>query len=53
VSVLVSITVYAGKKPLEQVDPAEPLETVTLSTVVNIEQVLASPQYAAARPVYP
>ena len=53
VSALLSITVYAGKKPLEQVDPAEPIDTVTQSTVVNIEQMLASPQYAALRPSYP
>jgi type II secretory pathway pseudopilin PulG len=53
VSALVSVTVYAGKKPLEQVDPSEPLETVTLSTMVNIEQMLASPQYASVRPTYP
>jgi hypothetical protein len=40
VSVYISVSAYAGTKPFGQVKRNEPIETVTLSTIVNIEQVL-------------
>ncbi|MCX8036040.1 MAG: hypothetical protein N3D11_03080 [Candidatus Sumerlaeia bacterium] len=44
-SVYISVTVYAGAVPLEQVGPGQPLEVVTCSTIVNIESVIHDPRY--------
>jgi prepilin-type N-terminal cleavage/methylation domain-containing protein len=40
VAVYMSVTVYAGTKPLKDIKPGEPMETIRLDTEVNIEQVL-------------
>jgi len=48
-SVYISVTVYAGQTPLEQLGPNEPLETVTASTVVDVEYVMYDPRYNAMR----
>jgi type II secretory pathway pseudopilin PulG len=40
VAVYISVTVYAGTKPLKELKPGQPMETIELSTTVNIEQVL-------------
>lgn len=52
-SVFLEVTCYAGTKPLASLQPAEPIDTVRLQTIVGIESVLASPKYAAVREVYP
>ncbi|MCX7717950.1 MAG: prepilin-type N-terminal cleavage/methylation domain-containing protein [Candidatus Sumerlaeaceae bacterium] len=52
-SVFLEVTCYAGVKPLSSLQPGEPIDTVRLQTVVDIESVLASPKYAAVREVYP
>jgi len=44
-AVYISVTVYSGHVPLEQLGPAEPIETVTASTVVDIESVIHDPRY--------
>jgi prepilin-type N-terminal cleavage/methylation domain-containing protein len=50
-SVYISVTVYAGAKPLDQVGPNEPLETMTASTIVDIEAVLHDPRYESVRAI--
>lgn len=45
ISVALEVTVYAGTKPLSQVGPSEPLDTMRLTTVVNIEAALNHPNY--------
>ena len=45
VAVFISVTVYAGTDPIDLYDPGEPIETVSLSTVANIEQVLNDERY--------
>lgn len=45
VSVYIRVTVYAGMDPFDEYIPGEPVETVTLETVVNIEQVLKDARY--------
>lgn len=47
VAVFISITIYSGTNPLEQYRPGDPLETTTLYTIVNIEQVLHDARYIA------
>jgi prepilin-type N-terminal cleavage/methylation domain-containing protein len=44
-AVLIAVTVYAGDKPLNELGPNEPIETVTASTVVDIETILHDPRY--------
>jgi len=44
-AVYISVTVYAGRIPLEQLGPDEPIETVTASTVVDVEAVIHDPRY--------
>jgi len=44
-AVYCSVTVYAGRVPLAQLGPNEPIETVTASTVVDIEAVIHDPRY--------
>ena len=46
-AVHIAVTVYAGRKPLDQLGPTEPIETVTASTVINIESVIHDPRYTA------
>lgn len=46
-AVYVSVTVYAGRIPLDQLAPGEPIEAVTASTVVDIEAVIHDPRYDA------
>ena len=48
-AVYISVTVYAGQKPLDQVGPDEPMETMTASTVVDLESVLHDPRYESVR----
>jgi prepilin-type N-terminal cleavage/methylation domain-containing protein len=48
-SVYISVTVYAGRKSLDQVGPNELLETMTASTIVNIESVIHDPRYESVR----
>jgi type II secretory pathway pseudopilin PulG len=45
VAVFIAVTVYADTKPIEQYKPGDPIQTVTLQTVVNIEQVLKDQRY--------
>lgn len=45
ISVALEVTVYAGTQPLQKVPPSEPLETVRLTTIVNIEAALNHPNY--------
>jgi len=45
VAVLISVTVYAGSAPLDQLGPTDPIETVTINTVVNLEAVIHDPRY--------
>ncbi|MCD6386478.1 type II secretion system protein [Candidatus Sumerlaeota bacterium] len=47
VAVFISITIYSGTEPLEHYQPGDPLETATLTTIVNIEQILHDPRYIA------
>lgn len=44
-AVHISVTVYAGRVPLDQLGPNEPIETVTASTVVAVEAVIHDPRY--------
>ena len=48
-AVYISVTVYAGQVPLDQVGPDEPMETMTASTVVDLESVLHDPRYESVR----
>ena len=48
-AVYILVTVYAGQKPLDQVGPTEPLETVSAGTVVDIESVIHDPRYELVR----
>ena len=49
-SVYLSATVYAGSpRELTQLQPNELRETVKLSTIANVQEVLFSPEYAAIR----
>ena len=52
VSTYLTVTVYAGVIPMDKLPPGSRIETVTLSTMVNIETQLASPAYHATRPTY-
>ena len=52
VSTYLTVTVYAGTIPLDKLPPGSRIETVTLSTMVNIETQLASPAYNLTRPTY-
>jgi type II secretory pathway pseudopilin PulG len=45
ISVFLAVTVYADTKPIEQYKPGNPIQTITLQTVVNIEQVLKDQRY--------
>lgn len=45
VSVFISLTIYAGSDPIERYRPWQPVHTITLSTIVNIEQVLDDVRY--------
>ncbi len=45
VSVYLAVTTYSGSQPLSTVLPTQPLDSVTLHTVVNVESVLADPRY--------
>ncbi|GAB4321710.1 MAG: hypothetical protein Kow0059_16500 [Candidatus Sumerlaeia bacterium] len=49
VAVFVSITVYADTRPFEHYKPGEAVDTLTLSTVVNIEQVLKDARWQRRR----
>jgi len=49
-AVYISVTVYAAQIPLDQLLPGQPIETVTASTVVNIEAVIHDPRYELVRP---
>ena len=51
VAVYVNITVYSGSLPIEQVQPFNPIETVSLSTIVCIEQVLRDTRYRDFTPL--
>ena len=53
VSAYLSVTVHADTLPLSGLPAGSDLETVTLTTMVNIESVLASPEYDLLRPTYP
>ena len=44
-SVYIEVTVYAGRVPLDQLGPDEPIETVTASTVVDLEAIIHDPRY--------
>jgi len=44
VTVAITVTVYAGTDPLEQFSPGDPIPTISLSTMVNIEQILNDPR---------
>jgi type II secretory pathway pseudopilin PulG len=52
-SVAIGLTVYAGTRPLALQPPGEPLDTVTVSSMVDIESVLDDPRYATLRETYP
>ena len=52
VSTYLTVTVYAGVIPLDKLPPGSRIETVTLTTMVNIEKMLASPQYQVTRTTY-
>lgn len=53
-TVYARISVYAGKPyDLDEVPAGQVIETVTLSTAVNVEAVLADPTYAAQRTPVP
>ncbi len=45
VSVLLEVTVYAGRRPYSELGPNDPIETVRLTTVVNVESALNHPNY--------
>jgi hypothetical protein len=45
-SVYIEITVYSGLRPLDSLGPTDPLETISLATMANIEAALADPRYA-------
>lgn len=45
VAVFLEVTVYADTRPIEQYKPGDPIQTITLQTVVNIEQVLKDQRY--------
>ena len=45
VAVFIAVTVYADTKPIEHYKPGDPIQTITLQTVVNIEQVLKDQRY--------
>ena len=45
VSVHISVTVYAGTDPFQEYQPGDPVETVVMETVINIEQVLKDERY--------
>jgi type II secretory pathway pseudopilin PulG len=53
-SVYLSISVYAGKPySLQDLPAGKEVDTVTLTTVVNVESVLASPPYVTQRTLIP
>jgi hypothetical protein len=45
VAVHISITVYSGTEPFREYRAGQKVETTTLETVVNIEQVLKDERY--------
>ncbi|MCX7625110.1 MAG: hypothetical protein N2Z21_02715 [Candidatus Sumerlaeaceae bacterium] len=45
ISVALEVSVYAGTKKLENIPPTDPLETIRLTTIVNIEAALNHPNY--------
>ena len=45
VAVHIAVTVYAGIDPFEEYQPGQKVDTITLETVVNIEQVLKDERY--------
>lgn len=45
VAVHISITVYSGTEPFQEYRPGQRIDTITLQTVVNIEQVLKDERY--------
>ncbi|MGC8841308.1 MAG: PulJ/GspJ family protein [Candidatus Sumerlaeaceae bacterium] len=45
VSVALEVTVYAGTRPYQSLKPTEPIETVRLTTVINVEAALWHPNY--------
>jgi hypothetical protein len=47
VTVYINVTVYSGIKPLNSLQPGDEIETTTMGTAVNIEQVLWDPRYQA------
>lgn len=47
IAVFMAVTVYADTKPIEQYQAGDPIQTITLQTVVNIEQVLKDQRYQA------
>ncbi len=49
-----TVTVYAGTRPLATLPPTEPVETVSLNTTVDVESVVAgNPDYDSLRPTIP
>lgn len=45
VSVALEVTIYSGTRPYELLKPSEPIETVRLTTVVNVQSALWHPNY--------
>ncbi len=45
VAVNISITVYSGTEPFSEYTPGQPVDTITLDTTVNIEQILKDERY--------
>jgi prepilin-type N-terminal cleavage/methylation domain-containing protein len=45
VAVHISITVYSGTEPFQEYRPGQKVDTITLQTIVNIEQVLKDERY--------
>lgn len=50
VAVYINLTVYSGTRPLELFQPGDPVETISLGTIVCIEQVLRDSRYSSFAP---
>lgn len=44
-AVYISVTVYAGRIPLDQLGPTDPIESVTATTLVTVESIIHDPRY--------
>lgn len=44
-SVYIRLTLYADARPIESYEPGQPVDTITLESIVNIDSVINSASY--------